>query len=601
MSTHPQRDSLQKAWGLPELYDCPRDKWVELSTFKSWSSEKQRRARDSALVVVDGAVWAASDIPLASAGDRRVASIYSGNGEGIGLYTQQRSFAEYEMSAPRQDGEPQALSLVASTVLYDATNLKEDFAMNQNISDPGQLEDLLADLEQQEAAKAPALNQSESFNNAPSTDVTAPTTGAGLSDSVKAQLSGVQRAKADLLYVFNGQHAKMMGYIVGEEARIEPVLRAVPLEQGGKKVLEESAPPDVREKFNTTNSAPIAYLQKQYEWGWRQTTPGRIEAAIIDMPLGGMVDYLQFQQPGDIKFDSSNTTMKKVVIPYKALFTFLNNYLRTGLKEAVETHGQFASIVKPDFTAKNKTENGVTKTVYRRKVVVEGRKTLVIPGNHLPIRVYEKVRYTDRLGAEELARLNVSTFYNATSATMGQRGRKIDFMSPEHAGLVNVNVVDGQPVVESAFLTQDQAKRKPIVVKPYWGDKTQTVDEIYLPVKELKEVGKEKVLKTRAIKYSAVDKNVLENPAERQKTSLESGEYADFINAVGADILNVDTLRGLTKSSRGGKKIGIDTVAKLEASMAEGNWSDPTVELDQSPEELTQIRNMLFTISTGVK
>lgn len=611
VEAHLQKELLRSTWGLGELIDVPPEFWVEKTEFKeSWTTKEQAARRSSHFVVIDGATWAASDIPLNSKGNRRAATVFSGDGENFGLYTRQRSFAVHAIEQPEKEGEPQTLVPLVSSIMYDETNIEEDLEMSTFGDDSMSVEELeKLKNELNQGTPGGNLTPSEEFNGdgagkdaPPAGDVPAVADAPSdlLPETVRAFLNTKKPGNADAVHIFNQTHGEALGWIVGEEARIEPTLRAIPKLVGGQKQLEDSATAEIRDRFKVTGTAPMPYLKKNFLYGWRQTTPGPIEAGIFRIPLGGLVDFLAFRESEPVMPNAKETTLVTQVIPYKAVHTFLSTYFRRGIKESKATHTTYASQIRPDSTTKQVQEEKGIVTRFSRKLIVDGRRTLIIPGNHLPIRVYEKVKIDTDLTQEQVDLLNKSAFGSLLVAKYGSRGTKINFLHDDELTKVTHELdAEGRPTnVSSVYITQDVANRVAIEVKPYYGEKNDRLEaaDLFLPVK-MEYVTSKGVTKAKYIKYSAVDKNVLDNPNLVNKTSLNSGEYAEFIKAVGEEFLNINTLRDLTSRRSPKSKIGQDLVSQLEYSIASGELQDSSIAFDKSPEELREVNNLLYQIS----
>jgi hypothetical protein len=166
--------------------------------------------------------------------------------------------------------------------------------------------------------------------------------------------------------------------------------------------------------------------------------------------------------------------------------------------------------------------------------------------------------------------LNESTFHSLVTSKPGKGATQSRYqaLAPEEAVKVTVTP-EGK--IQSRFFTADNTARIDLTVLPYWGGKgAAPLEKLELPIKARtqKKDGTEGPM--RYVALSTINEDHIQDPNKRGKLSLYSGRYTAFINAVGSDVLNLESLRELKRrntSSRGAAAATITTDDVLRAHL----------------------------------
>lgn len=618
MSTH-QLDQLIASGAIPNLHVLPKKNWVTISEFKKWSEAKKISRRRSVIIVVDGATWAASDIAFTGNDVPKGSVIHSGNGKIVGKYIRQKTFSEYKLVDDPDPSKPKGLAVTRSVTAYSNNHFEEEERMsNLDGLNLGALQEELETKEQEQGAAAAGAGAGLTpmteygTGGAPAgTPATTPNPEAAqaakLSQAVADALGSHEVGSPTKLHMYNRVHGKLTGYIVAEDARIEFNLRPVAVVVDGKKQLEAGTPEHIHTEYTSTGKVASEYVKKRYKIGARQTTPGRVEAVVVKIPVSGMVENTRFRKSEEIvpDNDGKDTTLKTLILPRLTYVSFLGQYFGAGIKEDPATHKELAGEAIVVNVQRVITEGGKPKTRVHRKLVNRARKSLITPHNYLPLKTYETVSLNSNFDEATEADLNRSAFLTLANSNAPKKSQtKLSLVEDEDQG--KIEKIDAT-TVKSRFITRNSSERIDLKIKPFWGDKgSEPLQEIRLPLKEeVDRKGKaaEGGPTYRYIKYNALDSKTLQNPLLEKKTSLRSGEFDIFIEAVGRDLLTVDRLRELTRRKTSGSQTTLsnEMMIKMEIGLAQ-KWINPElVTTGTNREEQAAISDQIYSLLMETK
>lgn len=603
---------------------------VEYSKWKLWDEPRKSKARRSAVIVLDGAKWVASTVKLSDDGtipDRSI--IYSGDGkELVGTYSNKRTFSESRLVKSGDETKASGLTPLTYITLYsDKNTFEEEEKMggnniggSQGLEGIGSAEDLLKELEQegqQVGAPAGGLESASSFTGDAAPATTEKKQPEKLfSDKIQSVLDKTEIANLDKLWIYNYAEGEFFGYIMNADSKIEFNLRPVPVKgPNGEKQLVEGAPQNIVEHYKTHNKIlDNAYVKTEYRLGVRQSRPSKILAVALGMNIRGLVDQNLLREAGrDVMPDTSKPDVRKNLILNEAQYlTFLTQYFGKGIKESKATHGNYASVlnVVPVFSNRSSSNTGIEnkKTKIRRKLKpVSGRSSLFLPNNYLPITTFETVSVEGNLSPEQAKDVNFSAFYKVVDSPVVKNLNATKFELMNEEDRANITKVDAR-TFESRYFTPDAAQRIGVEVKPFWDSSAEplSASEIEIPLRfeKPKKDGSGSTFPFR--KYKTTDEAVHSDPMLRGKASLFSGKFDTFINAVGTDVINLESLSELTRrsSTRGSSKQTIDneTLLKLEMGKAD-RWfgNEETLEFaDAGGNDLAQVSNQIYQLQVEI-
>lgn len=635
-----QIDLLQRAWNIQDYVEVPQTLWIEFSEFNTWSKERQADERENIVLVIDGATWAISSLPLENKSNRAASSVYSGNGTGIGLYNHQRAFSMYTVEVG-EEGEVPKLHSYTHEIVYNNSNIRERrrMAANENQmspdelkalaegetgSDVGNLEALLlnaAEGASKEAGVASGMTASAGFTgeSVGSTNVPATSTPGAkslteadlLNESIKtfAEKARTKSANQDNLHIFNRTWGTHLGYLTTEDSKVEASLKPVPrVRPDGTKELEDTGvPSDILALHQQGKTVKATYYKKDFKLTWKEAAPGKIEALFFTIPLGGYVDFDLFSKDEEIIPNKSETTLQTLAMSYKQALFFLPLYYGQGIKEDPRTHGAYASILEVKGKTVRKTDKktkAVTPTTFKRLAPQSKRRVLTLPGNYLPIKTFKTIALAPtKMTEEQLKEVNFSLFYHLKDAKTKSDVQKISNLVPSDRKLINF---DDPTNIKSVFVTADNGTRETPKIRPYYGGEDQTIPVPEIPIKELHTAAKEgSVPKPRYVKIDIFDKNVAASAELQALSSLQLAKFAPFRAILGDEFTKVDFLRSLVTTKKESKQI-IDArvISQMELAMMSGNAQEisglDAGMLQLSQEELLQQRRDLYELKSQI-
>lgn len=616
MEKHPQLRELEALGFVAGLHPLGASNWHEISQFKKLSDKKKRRLRKKAIVVIDGALWAATNFPVESDVLPENIIIYSGNGESVGKYNR-RTFSESNVERPSDQEKPAGLAAYSYTTLFNnITEFEEEKETMEENTQGGQfdfdqeMQQLAAELENgKEGTGEAPLQNVETFAPVPKTGNTKKESEPVLNEAITAALNKTEVAKPALLQIHNKAKGKFFGYIVNQAERIEFSLRKTAVKINGEKQLVPGAPPGVAEQFRMNKKIDPSYLRYEFTLGVRQTRPGKILGVALAIPLSGYIDNMKFREGGLVLGpEGDDHTLKHLVLSADQYATFMAQYFGQGIAEDPATHGSYAGLLKLEPTATRKKVKGkyTGVTTYNRKLKSVGRTSLILPNNHLPLKTFETVDVSKgRLDASTLADVNRSAFHHIVNASVPKNMTmtKYEAMNEEHRA--KITKIDAT-TIESTFFTAKDAEREKLDVKPYYDPKGESLEVIKIPIKREAVKADGTPGPFRYVSYNTLDDAIIKDEQLKNKASLYSGEYDAFINAVGTDLINVESLRELTRKTGGSKRnskkevFDPEKMLKMELNLASGALSEYLEVADAPKVDFEQVNNQLYEIKVNL-
>lgn len=614
---------LERLGFVPKLYPIPARSWIEVSQFDKYSSQKKHNVRGTAVVVLDRARWAASTSPLVEGDDlpNRV-DIYSGDGQSVGKYNR-RTFG---VSTIGYDDSGNALGLSPDkfTVLYHKLKEEKKMAEQENVPAGGQVptgdvSELMADLQDLnvplEGGAAPAdanLNDSNVFEGGDNADNAGdkedkeekPDT---WNENVRETLNKIEAADSSRLQTYNFIGGKYFGGIVNNEEKVEFSLRRHIPKENGHKVLVSGVPDWVINANESNQKVDDQYYKVEFKLAARQSKPGKLLGGVIAIPVAGLVNPTLFQKGGTVlEPNESLKGVRHLLLSAEEQVSFIIRYFGKQIKEAPETHGDFAGVLKVVPAGNRKKVQGqyVHASQYNRRLKRETGSGLFVPGNYLPLKTYETIDATGVLKPEEENIVNVSLFNSMVTAGVPKNAQitKFEAMNPEDKAKF-IKAEDGD--IQTAFFTRDTATREELTIAPYYDSKGK-LDKYLIPVKRKKEKKDGTLGNYTYVTYDCRDEAVLKNPADKAKTSLygTNPHYNQFLDAVGRDIVNEKTLRELTKKSGGGRskveEFSAEEMLKMEIGITDSLFGENLEVVDFKNANARAIDERLYKIHTEV-
>lgn len=478
---------------------------------------ESERAHSMGAVVADGAVWVAtvSAIPVLEA-----KNVYSSDGEFV--YRWNGASERFETMALIGDR--------LHTTNHIIIHKEEERMSTLNLDNLG-LEEALASAG---VGEAKPLN---SFSDAPKEPPKASGDGIQI-DAIRSRLSTGNEnlvLSGDIVRC-NYLNGRLFGYIVSTDdvVKLQSVKEAIK-DANGKPHLKAGASEKAKAAYAQNKRVSLAECETQKVLHWKDAKP-TLKGVIIGTPVGTEVSLGKVGTANDAKVDESNTTLMVRTMPIDLAVAYVNfNYAGT-IKESREVMGNAAGDVNIVNVIATKTDKstGVQKQYVRSswKHDRAKRKTLIVPGNFFPLKVY-KAKSTQDLNAEDRIALNLNV------EAIISKCKDQSELSQETQGLFTVQP-DGS--YKSVWFDNGRA----IEVSPFYGEKDDRIANVRVPVREKT---KSKDGQKDVYKFSYYGLDDLENgPMARPETKK-------ILAAIGKEAAEFKEMIEKTMTSKGnGKK-----------------------------------------------
>lgn len=177
----------------------------------------------------------------------------------------------------------------------------------------------------------------------------------------------------------------------------------------GKPALKADAPETIKAEHDAGKKVPTKYFQKRTSACLRNTNPGSVIGTVIATPIGGCFDLNDLSNPEKrYEFDEKHTDLQYKYHPIEETYIVLSAWYDGKIKEDEVNMGANATTVQLVNTVVAARKNEETSKPKVRAKLVQNkdvRKSLLIPGNYFPAKVYETITYQN-LSAKDAAELN---------------------------------------------------------------------------------------------------------------------------------------------------------------------------------------------------
>lgn len=375
---------------------------------------------------------------------------------------------------------------------------------------------------------------------------------------------------ADRLRAFMRKHSRHVGFVTTNDAQLVMSVKKVrKLGPDNQPVVKDD--PEALSKAEDYRKLgkqlPMSVCVTQDTLFPKQKAPGKILAAVVKVPNGGMVPYSSFRLDdgsGVVSFNEQDTSMVTMLLPIADYFAFLNAYLGNTIQEDKATYGEHASklqIVYRAVRVKGKDASVGIETIAAKPVpTVEGKRAVIMPNAYLPINVFKTLPYAAIRKQEEVDLANNSLLgayvrganaFNKVSADtlVNAYDPKYNNLVPDQKAKIRVELRDDTAAVVSPWFTTN-GQPEPMQVNSFWS-KEVTLTDLEIPIKEV--VTKKDGTGARWVlqRVSAVAKELTEE--ERKMSSLESPKFKAFRDAAGEAVAE-DKLKTLSTRSAGAGK-----------------------------------------------
>lgn len=398
---------------------------VKLENLLKMSEEEQ--AAFNGTVVIDNCQWAATThgMPIAKA-----SSVYSCDGTRFGNYKRDlRTFFELELINGK----------LATIKQFELPKVKkEEKRMANELGLGNDLMELAAALEG--GATAAALEggattaSMESFSDGGTTSTTAPAKASKAAlkrqeaerelNEIRSKLGGSELVDRADAIINNVKHGRLLCFITKTDPSLRLSVTKVPiLDSDGKYVPTPGTPADVLDKFSKgEKKLPLKYAQTKSALVFKHVKPtGKPVGAVIKTPVGSEVSFTKLDSREVIHADAKNNDMHVRFLDSDSLHPYIAANYSERIKEDDTILGARSTWIalKTSWKEEHDEKTGINTTTVSATLVPEkkeGRKSLLVDGNFVPLKTYQTISQQD------LTETNKTTLNLLVEAALRKKG-----------------------------------------------------------------------------------------------------------------------------------------------------------------------------------
>ena len=251
----------------------------------------------------------------------------------------------------------------------------------------------------------------------------------------------------------------------------------------GKIVYYLALPQTIKAEHDAGKKVPTKYFQKRTSACLRNTNPGSVIGTVIATPIGGCFDLNDLSNPEKrYEFDEKHTDLQYKYHPIEETYIVLSAWYDGKIKEDEVNMGANATTVQLVNTVVAARKNEETSKPKVRAKLVQNkdvRKSLLIPGNYFPAKVYETITYQN-LSAKDAAELN----YNFESMLKNDDDGSI--LAQLNESSTNNIVRTATGVTSDVFAEGKSAGPATFGEIPTYYDKTKNLTEVKIAKRDKK-------------------------------------------------------------------------------------------------------------------
>ena len=226
---------------------------------------------------------------------------------------------------------------------------------------------------------------------------------------IKTKVSGQELADRSSVISKNQKLGRLIAYVTKTDSTVKVSKKQVVKMLQGKPALKADAPETIKAEHDAGKKVPTKYFQKRTSACLRNTNPGSVIGTVIATPIGGCFDLNDLSNPEKrYEFDEKHTDLQYKYHPIEETYIVLSAWYDGKIKEDEVNMGANATTVQLVNTVVAARKNEETSKPKVRAKLVQNkdvRKSLLIPGNYFPAKVYETITYQN-LSAKDAAELN---------------------------------------------------------------------------------------------------------------------------------------------------------------------------------------------------
>ena len=381
-------------------------------------------------------------------------------------------------------------------------------------------------------------------------------------EEIKTKVSGQGLADRSSVISKNQKLGRLIAFVTKTDATVKISKKQVTKMLQGKAVLKADAPDSIKADYDAGKKVPAKYFEKRTSVCLRNTNPGAVIGTVIATPIGGCFDLNDLSNPNKrYEFDESQTDLKYKYHPMEETYIVLGAWYDGKIKESEVNMGANATTVQLVNTVVAASKNAETSKPKVRAKLVQNkdvRKSLLIPGNYFPAKVYETITYQN-LSAESAAELNYNFEAMLKNDTSGELLAQLNESS-------NNNIVrTATGVTSDVFAEGKSAGPGTFAEIPTYYDKTKNVAEVKIARRDKKASKGKSGVFTYPFIYHKLD--------DRENGPLSIPEFKKVFDSFHIDedkfiaVVDKSTKKSNTKSA----KVTLDNEDFLRAAILGGD------------------------------
>jgi hypothetical protein len=300
---------------------------------------------------------------------------------------------------------------------------------------------------------------------------------------IKTKVSGQELADRSSVISKNQKLGRLIAYVTKTDSTVKVSKKQVVKMLQGKPALKADAPETIKAEHDAGKKVPTKYFQKRTSACLRNTNPGSVIGTVIATPIGGCFDLNDLSNPEKrYEFDEKHTDLQYKYHPIEETYIVLSAWYDGKIKEDEVNMGANATTVQLVNTVVAARKNEETSKPKVRAKLVQNkdvRKSLLIPGNYFPAKVYETITYQN-LSAKDAAELN----YNFESMLKNDDDGSI--LAQLNESSTNNIVRTATGVTSDVFAEGKSAGPATFGEIPTYYDKTKNLTEVKIAKRDKK-------------------------------------------------------------------------------------------------------------------
>lgn len=343
-----------------------------------------------AAVVVDGAMWVGTvnGVPV-----NKAVNVYSSDGNTVGRWNSSKS--QYIRMEMQDSGVSDQLSLVTKKII----NFKRRKEMAELKVDT---DVLMAELNEA-AGAATATEKAKGFDDVDDGKPAKEKSEAAKERERKNEEFNQVRKKLESAYTgsiklpedvtyFNRAHGRLIAFITPTDSVVKVSLAArYKTDANGNKILKPSVNDEKIIQMHKEKKRVAAenYLQER-EFVFKDTKPSSAKGVIVRTPAGTDMPLTAIGSTAPVKYEKTENDYRVKVMDMNMAWLYIDFNYGGAIKEDEAILGEAAAELVVHHSIST-DKNGAHKARNVMKPKDGARKSLLVPGNYVPLKVYDTI------------------------------------------------------------------------------------------------------------------------------------------------------------------------------------------------------------------